>query len=163
MDLNKACTILFPFEGGDTITNIPGDAGGLTKYGISKAANPEVDVANLTAEQAQAIYAAKYWTPAGCDKVKDELKYILFDTAVNMGVGTAIKLLQQSAGANVDGILGADTIAKSNNVSGAAFLFYRECSDSQIVAHRVDQVKFLGGWTARNMSIYSMLLKGDLN
>jgi lysozyme family protein len=40
-------------EGG--LVNDPLDPGGMTKYGISKRFNPDVDVENLTIEQANAF------------------------------------------------------------------------------------------------------------
>ncbi len=162
MDIDKAFDILMEFEGGDAVVSIPADNGGLTKYGISQAAYPALDIANLTADTAKAIYATDYWLKASCAKLKPDLQYLHFDTAVNMGVDTAIKLLQQAAGCNVDGMFGAETLTKSDNVSAAAYLFFRECSYAKIAAHRTDQIKFLGGWTNRNMNIYSMGLKGQL-
>ncbi len=38
------------------LVNDPNDPGGETKYGISKRAYPELDIANLTLEQAKGIY-----------------------------------------------------------------------------------------------------------
>ena len=42
-------------------TNDPTDAGGETKWGISKRAHPDVDIANLSLEDALAIYREAYW------------------------------------------------------------------------------------------------------
>lgn len=42
-------------------TNDPNDAGGETKWGISKRAHPDVDIANLSLEDALAIYRSAYW------------------------------------------------------------------------------------------------------
>jgi hypothetical protein len=39
------------------VENVPGDDGGLTKYGIDEESHPDVDIANLTRDQAIAIYA----------------------------------------------------------------------------------------------------------
>ena len=41
-------------EGG--YVNDPDDPGGETKYGIAKKSNPDVDIANLTIEEAKKIY-----------------------------------------------------------------------------------------------------------
>lgn len=46
---------------GKVYTNDPNDRGGETKYGISKRANPDVDVKNLTEDQAKKIYEERYW------------------------------------------------------------------------------------------------------
>ena len=49
-------------EGG--YVNDPDDPGGETKYGISKRAHPDVDIASLTPESAAEIYKDYYWLPA---------------------------------------------------------------------------------------------------
>ena len=51
-------------EGGAKLTKDPDDPGGTTKYGISKRANPDVDVENLTEDEAVLIYLDKYWKPS---------------------------------------------------------------------------------------------------
>jgi hypothetical protein len=70
-------------EGNDKYTNDPYDPGGETKYGISKRYNPDIDVKNLTLEQAKKIYLEKYWIPAGCDDVPFPMDICLFDSQVN--------------------------------------------------------------------------------
>ena len=72
------------WEGWDKITDDPDDPGGLTRYGISKTANPDIDVANLTLDQAMAIYKARYWRPVATG-ANDLLDMAAFDTAVNCG------------------------------------------------------------------------------
>ena len=58
-DFNKAVEKVLKFEG--VLSNDKYDAGGLTKYGISKRMYPSLDIANLTQEQAVAIYKRDYW------------------------------------------------------------------------------------------------------
>jgi lysozyme family protein len=70
-------------EGNDKYTNDPYDPGGETKYGISKRYNPDIDVKNLTLEQAKKIYLEKYWIPAGCDDASFPMDICLFDSQVN--------------------------------------------------------------------------------
>jgi lysozyme family protein len=81
-----------------------------TKYGISAAAYPSLDIANMTMEQARHIYKRDYWGPAGCDAVPPGLRFDLFDFAVNSGIRTAIKTLQKAVGTVDDGILGPKTL-----------------------------------------------------
>jgi lysozyme family protein len=50
-------------EGG--YVNNPADPGGETKYGISKRAYPNIDIAKLTLDQALNIYYNAYWQPLG--------------------------------------------------------------------------------------------------
>lgn len=74
-------------EGG--YVNNPADPGGETRYGISKRAYPNLDIAALTLEEAQAIYLRDYWTPLNCDAMSWELALINFDCAVNQGLSVA--------------------------------------------------------------------------
>jgi lysozyme family protein len=69
-----------------------------SKFGISAAAHPTEDIANLTLERAAVIYQRDYWGPAGCDAVPPRVKFDLFDMAVNSGVRNAVKTLQKAAG-----------------------------------------------------------------
>ena len=47
-------------EGGAKITRDPDDPGGTTKYGISQRAHKDVDIENLTYDQAVNIYNEHY-------------------------------------------------------------------------------------------------------
>lgn len=92
----------------------PDDPGGETKFGISKAAYPELDIGALTWEQATGIYARDYWYPANCDELPLMLAVAVFDGAVNHGRAQdggwdAVRFLQQAAGVYVDGLNGPVT------------------------------------------------------
>jgi len=89
--------------------NDPEDPGGETKYGISKRAHPKVNIEKLTKDKARKIYRRDYWDACGCDDLPSGLDVIVFDTAVNCGVKSAIRWLQQAVGAKVDGIMGPKT------------------------------------------------------
>lgn len=86
------------------------DAGGETCWGVARNSNPDwpgwevVDEAklnNIPIESLDAklqklagdLYEAKYWIPAGCDKIDDQrcAEYV-FDVAVNHGVSVAVAL-----------------------------------------------------------------------
>jgi len=81
-------------EGG--YINDPRDPGGETKFGISKRSYPQLDIKNLTKEQAIAIYRKDYWQRCGCDSMSYPMDVIVFDTAVNMGVQRALTLYQEN-------------------------------------------------------------------
>jgi lysozyme family protein len=95
-------------EGG--YVNHPRDPGGETKFGISRRAYPMEDIRGMTLERAKAIYLRDYWGPAGCDAVPDEVRFDLFDMAVNAGVRAAVRALQRAVGELDDGILGPLTL-----------------------------------------------------
>ena len=100
---------LIGHEGG--YVNDSRDPGGETNWGVSKRAFPDVDIRRLTRDGAKAIYRSHYWTPIHADLLPAALAFQAFDVAVNHGVGRAVKMLQQVAGAQVDGILGPVTLA----------------------------------------------------
>lgn len=91
---DPAFELIVGIEGG--YSNDPHDPGKETKYGISKAAHPDVDIANLTLDQAKAIYLIEYWDRCGCDAMPWERALCVFDMAVNQGIGAARALNVQS-------------------------------------------------------------------
>lgn len=100
---------LIGYEGRYTLD--PKDPGGETSWGISKRAYPAVDIKNLTRDGAKDIYKRDYWDRAQCDKLPPTLAFLLFDAAVNSGIGQAIRFLQRAVGVADDGVLGALTLA----------------------------------------------------
>ncbi|WP_141732397.1 glycoside hydrolase family 108 protein [Oligoflexus tunisiensis] len=119
MDFQNAVRFVLEMEGGGQIVSHPNDPGGLTKYGISLGAHPElgpVGIRNLTEEQAIGIYRSKYWIPLKLSRFSPRLALPLFDAAVNHGPRKAGELLQMAlnrlgAGLVVDGIIGGKTVA----------------------------------------------------
>jgi lysozyme family protein len=98
------------------------DPGGPTNLGITlavyadwKGVAPDAalkeELQSISTATAGAIYAARYWTPAGCDDLPPALAFFHFDTAVNHGVTGAIRLLQQAVGTDIDGEMGPLTLA----------------------------------------------------
>lgn len=104
----EAVNLILQYEGG--YVNHADDPGGETKYGISKRSYPNVDIKNLTREDAMQIYLKDYWLAVRADKLPDELRLIVFDCAVNQGVSTARRALQKTLGVKVDGIIGPITL-----------------------------------------------------
>lgn len=108
---------------GDTLDLTPGDRGNWTggkvgegllrgsKFGISAASYPTLDIASLTRAQGEALYVSDFWQPMFCDSLPSALAILLFDSAVNNGRGGATELLQAAVGARVDGDFGPLTHA----------------------------------------------------
>jgi lysozyme family protein len=99
----------------------PRDPGGPTRFGVTRAVLSEAlgreasaqDVAALTWEEAGQIYRQRYWRPAGGAALPAGLDLAVFDCAVNMGPGTAARLLQAALGVAVDGVVGPLTLAEA--------------------------------------------------
>jgi lysozyme family protein len=87
VSFEKAMEFLLKWEGG--YVNDPRDPGGETKYGISKRSHPNVDIANLTVEQATAIYKRDYWDALNLDALPPCFGIAVFDAAVNCGKAKA--------------------------------------------------------------------------
>lgn len=89
------------FEG--EYSNDRNDSGGETAWGITKAEARKHgytgDMRNFPKRNAIAIYESDYWNLGHCEIFQfrnPELAYEMFDTGVNMGVRTAMKMLQRS-------------------------------------------------------------------
>lgn len=86
-----------------------------TKFGISAAQYPDLDIVNLTMSQATSIYRRDYWDVMHCDSLPWPLKLYAFDCAVNQGCDAkanfrAQRLLQRALGIDADGIIGFHTL-----------------------------------------------------
>ncbi len=108
MSFKQSLSIVLAFEGG--YINDPHDPGGETNFGISKKEYPTLNIKSLTKDKVADIYKRDYWDKCRCDRLHPGVALLVFDTAVNMGVHTAIIMLQQVSGANPDGIIGPRTI-----------------------------------------------------
>src|SRR5690606_8388459 len=82
-DFDQAVEFVLQVEGG--YSNHPKDRGGETRWGISKASFPDLDIKNLTVSQAKEIYRQHYWNRCRCDEVAPPINAVLFDAAVNHG------------------------------------------------------------------------------
>ena len=158
-EFSKALPIVLKHEGG--YVNDKSDAGGETKYGISKRSFPDVDIKRLTVTDAARIYKDHYWSPL-LERLDDqEVATKLFDLIVNMGAGRAVRLFQSSvnrvsAGVRpipVDGKLGPMTVGRANAIDAARLLeALREAAAGHyraIVKAKPNQQKFLRGWLNR--------------
>ena len=160
----------------------PNDPGGRTNYGITEAVarahGYDGSMDELTAPMARYIYQKGYWDKLRLDDVHAldvNVAYEVFDTAVNMGIGTAGKLLQRALNAlnnaeklykdiAVDGAVGPATIAALkayldipkgyirpnlikalNCLQGARYI--------EIVEKREASEVFLAGWLAQRVKL----------
>jgi lysozyme family protein len=139
MTFDDAFDKLIGHEGGYVYD--PRDPGGETKYGISKRAYPDLNIQSLNLDDAKALYRKDYWDKLRLQELPEQVRYSLFDTAVNAGISQAVKLLQRAVGTKEDGIIGRVTIAEANAL-GALQLAIR------YNAHRLKFLTDLKGWEA---------------
>ena len=80
-----------------------------SKFGISAASYPMLDIRNLTQDQAKTIFERDYFNKIGCDKLPGPLALLLADTAFNGG--HPVQWLQEAVGVVRDGVIGPATLA----------------------------------------------------
>lgn len=84
---------------GGKITFIPkitSDTGGVTKWGISQKAHPDLNVADLNFEDAKLLYVGR-WNESKAGLIANQkTANIYFDHAVNAGISAAINVLWSS-------------------------------------------------------------------
>lgn len=148
MDFDTAFDRLMGHEGG-YIDN-PADPGGETNWGISKRSYPDVDIKNLTRDQAKEIYRIDFWLRGQMDQFDPAVAYQTFDFAVNSGIETAIRKLQAAAGVADDGYIGPVTVAsiKNRGANDMIMLLTAERIEYQTKLKNADT--FWRGWMRRN-------------
>lgn len=121
MNYEKAFDLLIDHEGG--FTNNPKDRGNWTsgkigvgqlrgtKFGISAMTYPNLDIKNLTLAHAKEIYLRDFWQHCRCDELPVEVRFDVFDMAVNSSPKAAIKNIQLAANVRADGFFGPKTKA----------------------------------------------------
>lgn len=110
-----------------------------TKYGISAAAYPGLDIANLSEQDAENIYRHDYYEKLSGDELALPVALVLFDAAVNAGLRRAVIWLQQAAALPPDGVLGANSL-KAVKMADAQALA------REMLARRIDFYARLPSW-----------------
>jgi lysozyme family protein len=82
-----------------------------TKFGIAANTYPDIDIKNLTIDDAKAIYRRDWWLKIGADDIDGAIVFQMWDFAVNAGMSTAKRALQRAVGVADDGQFGPRTIA----------------------------------------------------
>lgn len=80
-----------------------------TKFGIAANTYPDLDIANLTREEAVEIYRRDFWDTIGASSLPSALAFSALDGAVNSGVKRSIMWVQKAAGVADDGLWGTQT------------------------------------------------------
>jgi len=134
---------LLKHEGG--YSDHAADPGGKTRYGITEAVAREVgyrgDMRELPLELAQRIYKERYWDAVQAEALPPDVRYIVFDGAVNSGVAQSSKWLQRACGVKDDGVIGPITIR-------AASTLHSEGLRRRILAQRLRFMAKLPNWPA---------------
>ncbi len=145
-----AIEVILKHEGG--YANNPNDPGKETKYGISKRSYPELNIRELTREQAKEIYRNDFWQPLKLYMIDNANVCLeIFDFAVNAGVSRSVKMAQKLAGTKEDGILGGITARAINEFRGD---FVKTFKHARVIYYES---------LAKNNSKLRIFLKGWIN
>ena len=124
--------------------------------GINSAAFPaEFDAISklMISERGSAIeqfYRSRFWNRSFDGMNSDELAKRVFDAAVNMGSGTAAKILQRVLGVTPDGVIGPATVVAANSGDHvAAFISARKQHYISIASANPAKKQYLKQWLAR--------------
>jgi lysozyme family protein len=119
MNFLTAFEKLLKHEGG--FSDHSADPGGKTRYGVTEAVAREAgyrgDMREMPLDLAQRIYKDKYWDAVQAEALPADVRYIVFDGAVNSGITQSAKWLQRACGVKDDGIVGPATIRAANSLA----------------------------------------------
>ena len=145
MDFDRAFDILVTHEGGFSNRPFSEDPGGATMYGVTERVAREHgytgSMQDLTLDFAKSVYRKSYWDKCRCDEMPDELRYALFDAAVNSGPAQSIKWLQSAVGVKSDGIIGNMTMQSVSNANPIKL-------EKQMIGKRLRFLTELRNWSA---------------
>ena len=171
-DFTKAIGVILEHEGGARYTNISGDSGGPTRYGITLKtlstwrAHPvsAEDVRIMSESEARDIYRARYWDRCLCGQIGNQtVATKVMDIAVNFGamragddVGEIVQRAVAKCGhaVRMDGWIGPKTIEAVNECDPDALLDalcdIQRAEYLEIANRDQRKAKFLVGWLARS-------------
>ncbi len=151
----KSFDLVMKSEGGfsddprDTGNHMPDGRPGCTNLGVTmitwemyverKATIEEMKA--LTHADVEPLYKRLFWDRVWGDRMPGGIDYLLFDFAVNAGVGRSVKCLQEAVGAHPDGGMGPLTFAATVTHDAADLIdkfslakehFYRSLSNFDV-------------------------------
>lgn len=143
MNFTTAFEKLLGHEGG--YSDHKDDPGGKTRYGVTEAVAREVgyrgNMRELPLDLAQRIYKDRYWDAVQAEHLPADIRYAVFDAAVNSGVAQAAKWLQRACGVKDDGVIGPQTIRAANAL-------HPEGLKRKMLAQRLRFMATLANWPA---------------
>jgi lysozyme family protein len=122
-----------------------------TKYGVSAMTYPNVDIQNLTIEQAKEIYYRDFWGKIKGDLLPSGLDYLLFDIAINHGTRDAGVFIQRAVGATPDGAIGPQTLGRINARSTREMIISVNVERAFDYGNIGTFITYGRGWSRRNI------------
>ena len=123
MTFDEAFAALLQHEG--EWSNHAADPGGKTRWGVTEAvARAEGytgEMKDYPLAEAKKVYRRRYWDLMRLDDVRPEVRFDLFDAAVNSGVGAATTWAQRILKVKADGVMGPVTLQALSTCNPARF------------------------------------------
>lgn len=94
-----------------------------TKFGIAANTYPDLDIKNLTEEQARAIYYEDWYIGNFINRFTPAMQFQMFDAAFNHGMKNASKMFQRAIGVKDDGFIGPITMAIAEQYFDAQLVY----------------------------------------
>jgi len=147
--------------------NNPNDPGGCTMEGVTLATYQSFkgdttltcsDLQGISSDEVSDIYEKDYWKPVNGDNLPVGVDLMVWDMAVNAGVGGSAKLLQAAIGVTVDGGIGPQTMAAVMAIDPVTLI--NGLADRQASYYKsLPAFKYFGtGWLNRVNARHAMAL-----
>lgn len=133
------------------------DPTGPSKYGILQSTLSAwlghqatvQDVQNLTITTVSSLMEADYFALSGCGQLANGLDLMVFDSSVQHGVGTAVRMLQRALGVKADTVFGPVTAAAAATSNTAKMIDAIVAQRSTLYHSLATWPQFGTGWMAR--------------
>jgi lysozyme family protein len=124
MPFDEAFNLLLLHEGG--YSNHAADPGGATRFGVTEAVARAEGYTGAMRDyplsEARKVYRKRYWDALRLDDLPAEIRFDLFDAAVNSGVTQSVKWAQRILALKDDGIIGPATMQALSTCNRQKFL-----------------------------------------
>lgn len=151
MNFDEAFDKLIGHEKG--YSNNPADTGGETMWGVTvavaRAHGYTGPMRDMPIDVAKTVYRKTYWDAAGIDMLPSDVRFDVFDGAVNSGVGQSVKWLQRAVGVNDDGVIGPQTLAAARAMPGSRVMARYNGHRLQLMSSLSNWPSFGRGWANR--------------
>jgi lysozyme family protein len=145
---------------------LPDGRKGCTNLGVTQTTweswvgrqSNEKEMRNLTHALVEPMYRRKFWDAAHCNDLPNGVDYLVFDLAVNAGVGRGAKTLQSAVGATPDGAIGPLTLAAVSKFNSTELV--NKFTDEKVAWYKsLKNPKYEQGWLNRAEIVRQRALK----
>lgn len=165
-NFDKCLKPLLEDEGGND--DDPHDPGGRTSRGIIQSEYnhyrrvrglAQRDVWSASDEEVSYIYKTEYWDVLQCDFMPTGVDYCVFDYGVNSGISRSAKVLQRIIGAEVDGVVGPQTVRMVSGMSSANIINAMSAERLDFLHELRTWGRYGRGWARRVQHVKSLSLQ----